>query len=411
MLKSLSLKTKTFSLLLTVVLLATLPLIVYYNKTAGALSLLASDKDIERGLSQSIDLAKSEGDKATAVLAYKKYSQVQALKGSIVRQVFIFTMLYFIAVIAAAIGLGYVFISRITRPLRDLTLATQELARDNLEFEIASGAGGEIGLLQDSFIKMVADLKEARELRAIAERRAAWQHVARTLAHEIKNPLTPIKLSTERMVDKFQSNASDFPEVIQSTSATILTEIANLQKLLDTFHQYAKFPDPVLREECLNTLIRETLQLFDGEKVVIHQSLAPNLPKISVDKGQLRQALINLVKNALQALEGLSRAGRITVGTLLEKGRIQIYVEDNGCGISEENKKKLFQPYFSTKKHGSGIGLALTERIASLHGGKIHCDSRVGVGTIFRVFLPLDDKALGETRTKGEDYGPNTDHR
>jgi two-component system, NtrC family, nitrogen regulation sensor histidine kinase NtrY len=398
MFKTLSLKTKTFVLLLAVVVLATLPLIVYYNKTATALSMLASDRDIEKGLSQSVDLAQSPGEKEVAVLAYKKYSQVQALKSSIIRQVFIFTVIYFAAVIAVALLLGYIFISRITRPLLDLTEATQELANDNLDVKIKTGSGGEIGVLQDSFNRMMADLKMAREQRAIAERRATWQNVARTIAHEIKNPLTPIKLSTERMYDKYLNQSKDFGEVIKSTTSTILTEIDNLQKLVDTFHQYAKFPDPVLKEESLNSVVMETLSLFGGEKAAVVQALGPDLPQVLLDKGQVRQALTNLIKNSLQALEGLKREGRVKVKTELIDDRIVLSVEDNGNGISEENKKRLFQPYFTTKKHGSGIGLALTERIVSLHGGKIVCESTEGEGTLFRILLPRAGKILGATK-------------
>jgi nitrogen fixation/metabolism regulation signal transduction histidine kinase len=381
-----------------VVLLATLPLIVYYNKTAGALALLASDKDIEKGLSQSIDLAKDPESKTIAVLAYKKYSQVQALKSSIIRQVFIFTVIYFVAVIVIALLLGYIFISRITRPLIALTEATRELANDNLDVTLSGRSGGEIGVLQDSFSKMMADLKMAREQRAIAERRAMWQNVARTIAHEIKNPLTPIKLSTERMYDKFLNQSTDFSEVIKSTTSTILNEIDNLQKLVDTFHQYAKFPDPVLKEESLNSLVSATLIMFGGEKTSIARELGPNIPPALLDGGQMRQALTNLVKNSLQAIEGAKREGRVKVKTVLKDDRIVLSVEDNGCGISEENKKRLFQPYFTTKKHGSGIGLALTERIISLHGGKILCESREGEGTVFRISLPLQGKTLGDTR-------------
>lgn len=399
MFKNLSLNTKTFLLLVFLVALAVLPLIVYYNKTASALAQLASDPDIEKGLLLSLDLAQEPDQSGTAGLALKKYGQIQALKSSILKEVLLFTLFYFLVVIVLSLLVGYFFISRITRPLLDLTRATRELANDNLDIRLNVPSGGEIGRLQDAFRKMVEDLKTARDERALAERRATWQNVARTIAHEIKNPLTPIKLSTERMYDKYLNESRDFPQVIKSTTETILSEIGNLQKLVDTFHQYAKFPDPILQEESLNTIAEETLALFAGETTAVRRELDPSLPALMLDKGQIKQALFNLVKNSLQSLEEIKREGRVLVKTQYAEHRVFLMVEDNGCGISEENRKRLFQPYFTTKQQGSGIGLALTERIVNLHGGKILCTSREGEGTLFKIILPVKDASLAETRT------------
>jgi len=389
--KNISLKTKTFILLILIVLLATVPLIMYYIKTAKGLSELGTDRDIEMSLYKSIDLYEKDREKEKAALALKKYRQIKVLKTSIVKQVLFFSIFYFIAVILIAIVLGYVFISKITKPLRNLTNATKRLAGDNLDYKLKEDIGGEIGQLIDSFNKMLTDLKVAREQRAIAERRATWQRVARTIAHEIKNPLTPIKLSTERMYDKFLNESKDFPKVIKSTTDTILTEIENLQKLVDTFHKYAKFPDPVLRPESINQIINETLDMFKGEGIEIIQDLQKNIPSFSLDKGQVRQALTNFIKNSKESFEGISKQGQVKVSSRYEDNKVMITIEDNGCGISEENKKRLFQPYFTTKKHGSGIGLALTERIISLHGGKIVCESTEGNGTKFTVIFNLEE--------------------
>jgi two-component system nitrogen regulation sensor histidine kinase NtrY len=200
------------------------------------------------------------------------------------------------------------------------------------------------------------------------------------------------------MYDKFLNGSKDFPEVIKSTTTTILSEIDNLQKLVDTFHQYAKFPDPMLKQESLNTIVEETLGLFGGEKAIILRELDASIPALSLDRGQIRQALTNLIKNSLQALTDVRREGFIKVKTMPDTDRVFLSVEDNGCGISEENRKRLFQPYFTTKKHGSGIGLALTERIISLHGGKIICASREGEGTVFKIILPLGGNPLAATK-------------
>jgi nitrogen fixation/metabolism regulation signal transduction histidine kinase len=386
--KHMSLKIKMFILLLVIVLLAALPLFVYYMKAARGLADLGMDRDIEQSLNRTLELAKTPADREHAVLAIKKYRQIKVLKESIVSQVLIFSLAYFTVVMIIAIVLGYVFISRITRPLAELTEATRKLARDNLTESLHEAGGGEIGQLVSAFNKMIRDLRVAREQQAIAERRATWQRVARTIAHEIKNPLTPIKLSTERMVDKFMNQSRDFPEVIKSTSQTILQEIDNLQKMVDTFHKYAKFPDPVFRPEQINAIVSDVLAMFPGNgKIEVSSELAEGVPEMALDSGQMREALVNLVKNAIQAVEEAGRPGRIKVTVKNEDDRVLLSVADNGCGISDENKKRLFQPYFTTKKHGSGIGLALTERIVSLNGGEILCESEAGRGTTFTLIF------------------------
>jgi nitrogen fixation/metabolism regulation signal transduction histidine kinase len=390
MLKNMSLKTKTFILLILIILLATLPLIFYYLKAMKGLTELGTDRDIEMSLQKSIDLEQSVQGKEKAALALKKYRQIKVLKSSIIKQVLVFSLFYFFAVILISIGLGFVFISKITRPLQKLSGAVKELAGDNLDITLYENIGGEIGYLIDSFNKMLSDLKVAREQRAIAERRATWQQVARTIAHEIKNPLTPIKLSTERMYDKFLNESKDFPTVIKSTSETILHEIDNLQKLVDTFHKYAKFPDPVLKTESINHIVTETIEMFKGENVEITENLDKDIPNLSLDKGQIRQAMTNFLKNAIQSFDGMAAPGKIQVTSRREDEKVIVSVEDNGCGIPEENLRRLFQPYFTTKKHGSGIGLALTERIISLHGGKILCESKVGEGTKFTILFKME---------------------
>jgi nitrogen fixation/metabolism regulation signal transduction histidine kinase len=217
----------------------------------------------------------------------------------------------------------------------------------------------------------------------MAERRATWQHVARTIAHEIKNPLTPIKLSTERMYEKFLTGSSDFPEVIKSTTQTVLGEITNLQKLVDTFHRYAKFPDPVLRPESLAAIVEETVALFAGTSLPVTVKIEECLPDLMLDKGQIREALTNLIKNGIEAAAPVAsdRPAFVEVSAFRKDGGVVLKVRDNGCGIPEENLKKLFQPYFTTKKQGSGIGLALIERIVTLHGARITVGSRENGGT------------------------------
>jgi nitrogen fixation/metabolism regulation signal transduction histidine kinase len=382
---NLSLRTKTFVLLLSVVLMATLPLVAYYVTTARGLALLGSDPSIEATLSLAVEQGSTRSEKEEAALALTRYRQIDALKSGIVNQVLLVSIVYSGLVVVVALGIGYVFISRITKPLARLTEATRRIGDDANSPMLAVTTGGEIGQLERAFNAMSQNLARAREEKIQAERKATWQRVARVIAHEIKNPLTPIKLSTERMYEKFLMQSKDFPDVIKSTTSTILTEIANMQKLVEAFHTYAKFPEPSLRPADLNQVVTEACTLFSGESTPVTCTCVEGMPPMSLDAGQMREALTNLIRNGLEAVAESGEPGRVTVTTLADGSQVRVRVEDTGCGISPENMDRLFQPYFTTKAHGNGIGLALTERIVSMHGGTVTCESTVGKGTTFTI--------------------------
>lgn len=376
-----TLRIKAFILVTVLVFLTTGPLVLYYLWVTEGIGALGTDTQIETSLSRCIDLSSDKSGKEQAAEALRKYGQLKVLKDRMIGQVVVFSIFYSVVVIALALTAGYLLISRITRPLKELTLATRKIEEDRLDAKLPETAGGEIGELIHAFNIMADDLKIAREQRAMAERRATWQSVARTIAHEIKNPLTPIKLSTERMYEKYLMGSKDFPEVIKSTTNTVLTEITNLQKLVDTFHRYAKFPDSVLNPESLPVIIRETVALFSGAPVPVVMKIEKPMPELMLDKGQIREALTNLIKNSIESVERIERTPLVEVSAVKKDDRTILKVRDNGCGISAENQKKLFQPYFTTKKQGSGIGLALIERIVTLHGGTIIVQSRENAGT------------------------------
>ncbi|MBN2037715.1 MAG: HAMP domain-containing protein [Chitinispirillaceae bacterium] len=386
---NLTLKAKTFILITVLVLLTTGPLVFYYLQATQGIGNLGTDPQIESSLSRCIELSTTPDNKEQAAHALKRYGQIKVLKDRIVTQVVLFSVVYSVAVIALLLAAGYVMVSRITRPLKNLTAATRRIAADRLDEKLPETVGGEIGDLVRAFNTMAHDLKTAREQRAIAERRATWQHVARTIAHEIKNPLTPIKLSTERMYEKYLTESRDFPEVIKSTTQTVLTEIGNLQKLVDSFHRYAKFPDPVLKSESFGDIAKETAALFTGGKAAITCTADASVPQLMLDRGQIREALTNLIKNAIEATEAVEREPHVSVTVTYDQGLVTMCVKDNGCGISQDNIKKLFQPYYTTKKQGSGIGLALVERIVTLHGGSLSVQSEEGHGTEIRLHFKV----------------------
>jgi two-component system nitrogen regulation sensor histidine kinase NtrY len=222
-----------------------------------------------------------------------------------------------------------------------------------------------------------------------AQKVAAWREVARRLAHEIKNPLTPIQLSAERMRRHF----ADAPEVTRNLVAecatTIIGEVESLKGLVDEFSQFARMPAPRAVPTDLHGVLDDALGLYDGllSEVRFHRVYAPVLPRVSVDPEQMRRVVLNLVDNAVEAMD---RHGNIEVSTAHDAAHslVNVVVADDGPGIPPGERDKLFLPYYSTKKRGSGLGLAIVRRIVAEHGGSIDVADNLPHGTRFTIELP-----------------------
>lgn len=231
-----------------------------------------------------------------------------------------------------------------------------------------------------------------------AQRATAWQEVAQRIAHEIKNPLTPIQLSAERLqrlIERAGPTASTqelLPAVSESVSL-ISREVSTLKSLVDEFSAFARFPASRLVSSSLNTIVEQALNVFEGRLngIVIHRDLAADLPSIAADPEQIKRAVVNLIDNAAEALEHSLRK-EIWVRTALEPDRdlVEMVVADSGPGIPLEAKEKLFLPYFSTKRRGTGLGLAIVSRIVAEHGGSIRVEENRPTGTKFVIELPLE---------------------
>ena len=231
-----------------------------------------------------------------------------------------------------------------------------------------------------------------------AQRVATWRDVARRLAHEIKNPLTPIQLCAERLRRHFTKAAPGSRALVDECTKTIVGEVEGLKALVDEFSQFARMPSPRAVPADLNALLSDTLGLYDGlfRDIVVERSLSSSLPSIRVDPEQIRRVVVNLVDNAVDALElelrmsPNGRKGVIGVQTEHDRqaGVVRLIIRDNGPGIAPADRDKLFMPYFSTKKRGSGLGLAIVRRIIVEHGGSIKVGSNEPRGTTFTVELP-----------------------
>jgi two-component system nitrogen regulation sensor histidine kinase NtrY len=232
------------------------------------------------------------------------------------------------------------------------------------------------------------------------QRVAAWRDVARRLAHEIKNPLTPIQLCAERMRRHFTSAPPAARELVEECTSTIVGEVESLKELVDEFAQFARMPAPRAVPADLNAVLSETLVLYNGlfREIRIDQRFADGLPPVRVDVEQIRRVVINLVDNAVEALGGSGAAPRqngetptIRIETRHDASNavVRIVVADNGPGISPGDRDKLFMPYYSTKRRGSGLGLAIVRRIIAEHGGSIEVTDNSPSGSVFTIDLPL----------------------
>jgi two-component system nitrogen regulation sensor histidine kinase NtrY len=251
------------------------------------------------------------------------------------------------------------------------------------------------------FVLVLDDLTEVLR----AQKSAAWQEVARRIAHEIKNPLTPIQLSSQRLT-RFLDRRNpaeitdpldpELTRLTQECSRLIEREVATLAQLVNEFSQFVRFPTAKLAPTSANVVIQEAVEVFSGrlDGITLKTSLAENLPPVRADGGLLRSVVVNLIDNAAEALE-TATLREITVSTSAngDGETVEICVQDTGHGISPEDKDRLFLPHFSTKNRGTGLGLAIAARIVAEHGGTIHVEDNFPVGSRFLVELPSAEPA------------------
>jgi nitrogen fixation/metabolism regulation signal transduction histidine kinase len=221
-----------------------------------------------------------------------------------------------------------------------------------------------------------------------AQRDAAWGEVARRLAHEIKNPLTPIQLSAERLQQKLHDKLpTTEADILRRATGTIVSHVSAMKGMVDDFTQYAHASRMNARPIALNDLVREVLVLYEAMGVAIEARLAEGLPQIHADPGMLRQVLHNLFQNAIDALAGIE-SPRILVATSLGSAGVLLTVRDNGSGIAEGVMGRIFEPYVTTKPKGTGLGLAIVKKIVDEHHGRILVENVKPHGATVSIVLP-----------------------
>jgi nitrogen fixation/metabolism regulation signal transduction histidine kinase len=225
-----------------------------------------------------------------------------------------------------------------------------------------------------------------------AQRQLAWKEVAQRVAHEIKNPLTPIALSAERIARHLDRGQPDSPAVIRKCSEVILGCVGTLRTLVDQFSALAQFPAPQPRDCDMNKVAEEALALFAGrlEGITVKRDLEPGLPMVLADPEAIRRALANLIDNAAEAMQGSLLKELGVESCLSEDGAaVEVEVSDTGHGLTDEIRERLFLPFYSTKHRGTGLGLSIAAKIVQEHGGSLRAESNSPKGARFLLRLPL----------------------
>jgi len=249
----------------------------------------------------------------------------------------------------------------------------------------------EIGGLIDDYNRVIDELAVSAEMLAKSERESAWREMAKQIAHEIKNPLTPMKLSVQHLKKAWDEKTPDWEKRFEKFSKTMIEQIESLSNIASEFSDFSKLPKTIDEPIDLIQIIENAVELYRENKQNIYFN-KPELGKWEVlaDKTQLIRIFNNLIKNSVQAISSLEN-GMIEIGIKKEESQYVIEIKDNGVGIANEQKEKIFSPNFTTKTGGMGLGLAMVRNIVENYKGKIWFESETGIGTTFFVKLPAID--------------------
>jgi signal transduction histidine kinase len=297
--------------------------------------------------------------------------------------------------VAIALGfmLAFVMSARVTRPVEQLAGAARAVADGDWDVHVDDvRTTGEIKVLADAFGTMTRQLVDHRDRLVQAERVAAWRELARRLAHELKNPLFPLRITIDNLRRAKSLTQGEFDEVFDESLTTLQTGLGNLNTVIGRFSDFAKMPPPEFARVSVNEIVEQSASLFRAQltspghpPVTLTLDLDPSLGAIRGDGEQLRRVVQNLLLNAIDAMP---QGGALRIVTRQRDGVVRIDVADTGQGLSEEERRRLFTPYYTTKQHGTGLGLAIVQSVVADHAGKIWVDSDPGRGATFHIELP-----------------------
>jgi len=301
------------------------------------------------------------------------------------KEITLYSRFIFIFLVFAVLILFFIMFNLISHPLRRLQSGTEELSRGNWDVRVKESKFSPLNDLIFSFNRMAGELESTREKLIQAEKEIIWREMARVMAHEIKNPLTPIRLALERLESKQRSGGDEFQKVFYKSTSVIQEEIDNLQSLAGTFSEFARLPEARIAPHNVNEQLQETVFLYQNQ-ANFQMELSEDLPLFFADRVQMKQVFVNLIQNAIQSSDENCTISITT--SSFNDGKIRITISDNGSGISPEDQERIFEPYFSKRKKGTGLGLAIVKRIVEQHEGSINVKSPIGKGTTFRLTFP-----------------------
>jgi signal transduction histidine kinase len=292
----------------------------------------------------------------------------------------------FIILLLLSIGIALIVSNWVTSPLKLLQKRVFGLEITS-DVKIEYSGKDEIGTIVSAYNLKLDALQSAAKKLAKTERESAWREMAQQVAHEIKNPLTPMKLNIQQLLRVYDPTDQQSTEKVKRVLNSIIEQIDGMTRIANEFSRFAKMPEPIKKEVDLIGLIQTTVSFFEAEeKIKFNLVSVEKQLIISIDKEQWVQVFNNLIQNAIHALDGRGN-GEITISVYKVDGCIYIDVTDNGCGISKQEQEKLFVPYFTTKSSGSGIGLSMVKQIVENHDGEISFESTLHKGTTFRIKL------------------------
>lgn len=293
----------------------------------------------------------------------------------------------YLVMLIIAISLAYFLSKYITKSLKTISDKMNEirLEKQNKKIDIESSSE-EIAALVKSYNSMIDQLEESAVKLATSEREQAWREMAKQVAHEIKNPLTPMRLTVQSFQRKFDPNDEHIHQKVEEYSKTLIQQIDTMSSIASAFSNFAKMP--AQQNEILNVveITRLALDIF-SEDYIVFKSDRKDI-KAKFDRTQLIRVITNLVKNGIQAIPDEQEDKRIVVRVSEENNHVVIEVSDNGIGISEENSQKIFEPKFTTKSSGMGLGLGMVKNIVETYHGSITFTSQKNEGTVFKVTFP-----------------------
>ena len=276
------------------------------------------------------------------------------------------------------------FANQISQPIQQLTRAAEAVGKGDLNVKIDHSERGELRELLDGFNMMTSELKKNQIEIAEMEREAAWKEMAKQVAHEIKNPLTPMKLALQQLIITYKDKSKDFDKLFEKVSQTVLNQIENLSQIASEFSRFAKMPSLKIEIIDLIPLLNDTINMFLHEKTDIRIINKFKQAEIEADENQLRRMFINLIRNSMQA-----EATEIKITLTEENSKYKILFNDNGHGISTEIQHKIFDENFTTKKQGMGLGLSMTKRFLESINGEISLLETSAKGSTFQILIPV----------------------